>query len=164
MRMELNGVIFMVFLSVCFTIAATSSHVTAINNNISYSANSTMMTTKRILSAVSSNANATSSARFLTYENATFGIKLQYPSNWKKVVEDNSDFKLLLPTNSNEIFHILTTPLPANSNQSLNHYFNRTLDYITGINAGSHIIESGKTVLSGNIPAKWVVINYVFII
>jgi len=32
----------------------------------------------------------TSTVSFLTYENATYGIKMQYPSNWLKGVDDSS--------------------------------------------------------------------------
>ena len=32
----------------------------------------------------------TSTVSFLTYENTTYGIKMQYPSNWLKRVGNNS--------------------------------------------------------------------------
>ena len=31
-----------------------------------------------------SNATTAANAKFLTYENSTLGIKIQYPSNWTK--------------------------------------------------------------------------------
>ena len=51
-------------------------------------------------SASTTAANATS-ANFLTYENSTWGIKIQYPSNWVKQTSGQGVTFAVLPNGTN---------------------------------------------------------------
>ena len=48
-----------------------------------------------------SNTTTTADAKFLTYENSTLGIKIQYPSNWTKQTARGGIAFVVLPTGSN---------------------------------------------------------------
>jgi hypothetical protein len=51
--------------------------------------------------AVSNAMTITTNAKFLTYENSTLGIKIQYPSNWTKQTARDGVAFVVLPTRSN---------------------------------------------------------------
>jgi eukaryotic-like serine/threonine-protein kinase len=48
-----------------------------------------------------SNTTTAADAKFLTYENSTLGIKIQYPSNWTKQTARGGIAFVVLPTGSN---------------------------------------------------------------
>jgi hypothetical protein len=46
------------------------------------------------------NATTTTPGNFLTYDNATLGVKIQYPSNWEKFEQQNNTVLFISPFQS----------------------------------------------------------------
>lgn len=92
---------------------------------------------------------------FYTYENSTFGIRIQYPSDWKKVEDDRG----IWFRTTNESVNLRVESLA---------YLNRTLDNLTKrqINLtaqqfpGQSIIELNSVILRHNYPGHKIVFTY----
>lgn len=92
---------------------------------------------------------------FYTYENSTFGIRIQYPSDWKKVEDDRGVW-------------FRTTNESVNLRVESLAYLNRTLDNLTKrqINLtaqqfpGRSIVELNSVTLRHNYPGIKIVFTY----
>ena len=97
---------------------------------------------------------------FLTYENATLGISIQYPSGWMKVEENGTGVMFISPPdkNNSEASSVMVNVQIANlslfslspSDLSLENYTNLTIEALTSANlivADFNIIESNSTTL-----------------
>jgi eukaryotic-like serine/threonine-protein kinase len=78
----------------------------------------------------------TSTVSFLTYENATYGIKMQYPSNWLKGVDNSST------NNRYEVVATFFSPLESSSD-SYQECVQIVIDISNGldVNLAKYMIE-----------------------
>src|SRR5215212_3991745 len=106
-------------------------------------------------STIAQNPSSFSSSSFLLYENPTYGIKIQYPSNWMASTNQlptyNSIIGFYSPLES------LSDVLPVEFSLSITPYTNNiSLDEYTKITStaleqqGMEITESETTTLAGN--------------
>jgi hypothetical protein len=112
-------------------------------------------------SSQSNSTNSTTAAaapevKFIPYENSTYGIKIQYPSNWIKQESQNQTSSLIVGFNSppGKGFAYITIEggrhLPQNI--SLEQFSNASIDGIRQSFPGFNLTESNATALAG-IPA-----------
>ena len=93
-------------------------------------------------------------AKFNTYNNPNFGIKIQYPSDWD-LEENDSDFDkdviFLVPTSPKKYMDKLSIGiLDAEPNQSLNDLVNELIEFNKKEMTGYEVIESTPIILNGN--------------
>jgi hypothetical protein len=62
----------------------------------------TTTTNSQCASAPNTTATNTTTANFITYENSTWGIKIQYPSNWAKQTTDRAVTFVVPPSGRND--------------------------------------------------------------
>ena len=103
---------------------------------------------------------AGSEVKILPYENSTYGIKIQYPSNWIKQESQNRSSNLIVGFKSppGTAIAYLTikggTQLPQN--MTLEQYNNGSIKVLRQSFPGLNLIESNATTLAG-IPAHKIV-------
>ena len=109
-------------------------------------------------------ANITSTtSNFLTYENPTFGIKLQYPVDWEKVEPSPNEILLSSPTEntSNRLSNYLL--IVANTldiqNITLDEFTSIQIEFLRESFPDLDLIESNATTLAGN-PAHKVIFEH----
>jgi eukaryotic-like serine/threonine-protein kinase len=115
----------------------------------------------------------TTTSKFLTYQNSTYGIKIQYPSDWlykesnagtrsvQTIVTFASPDSVIAPINSTNSLVALTVAvqsLPFH-NLSLNAYTNLNVDNLRQAEPGFHLLASNDTTLAGGPAHK---ITYTF--
>lgn len=94
-------------------------------------------------------------SNFLTYENSTLGVKIQYPSDWKRA-ESNSNITFTSPLASNSDRYREKLELKVNSllqNVTLDEYSSAVIKKLKESSANFRILEVATTTLAGN-PAK----------
>ena len=111
-------------------------------------------------SSNSTTAAAATEVKFIPYENSTYGIKIQYPSNWIKQESQNQTSSFIVGFNSppGTGFAYITIEggrqLPQNV--SLEQFSNASIDGIRQSSPGFNLTESNATALAG-IPAHKIV-------
>ena len=115
-----------------------------------------------------SNAQTTTTTNFLTYQNSTYGIKIQYPSDWlyKEGIASNSSVQTIVTFTSPNLvtaapigigkslvaFTIAVQSLPFH-NLSLNTYTNLNVNTLRQSEPGFQLLMSNDTTLAGGNPA-----------
>jgi hypothetical protein len=98
--------------------------------------------------------------KFLPYENPTYGIKIQYPSNWTKQESQNQSSNLIVGFNSppGSAIGYLTIEggRQVPQNISLEQYTNASINLLRQSFPGFNLAESNATALAG-IPAHKIV-------
>jgi hypothetical protein len=99
-------------------------------------------------SATSSSQLISSTVNFAKYENSSFGMKMDYPADWKKA-EDNrgSWFR-----NGNESMNIRVESLPF-QNQTLDQLTTRQINLTAQQFPAQKILQSNATVIGNNYSA-----------
>ena len=99
---------------------------------------------------------------FFTYENPALGVKIQYPSDWKKEVKDASTVDFFSPKENNSDRYLENLGVQVDSlsqNMTLDEFTSHQIDSLNQSFPNSKIIDSKMTTLAGN-PAHKVVFNY----
>jgi hypothetical protein len=110
--------------------------------------------------ATNSTTGAATEVKFLPYENSTYGIKIQYPSNWTKQESQNQSSNLIVGFNSppGSAIGYLTKEggRQVPQNISLEQYSNASINVVRQSFPGFNMTESNATNLAG-IPAHKIV-------
>jgi len=123
------------------------------------SPNQTMERSIPAISSVSqSNTNQTPSdgiSTFLTYKNPTYGIQIQYPSTWIKVVNQSSHeiVRFISPPGTVHASLGIIVRTGASQLIPLQVYVNAGIDVLKKIFSGFNLINSNATTLGG-VPAQ----------
>ena len=122
-----------------------------IANTLEYS--STLPLQKAIAQAATI---ATTKTNFLTYTNSTYGIRIQYPSNWEKIHTSQSIVAFRSPLNSR--FAIMI-PLSLPQDMTLSAFSNASIKGISKTFESFNLTASSLITIAGNNPAEQIVFN-----
>jgi serine/threonine-protein kinase len=90
-----------------------------------------------------------------TYKNTTFGINLEYPSDWKKVEDDRGSWF----RNTNESVNVRVESM-AYQNRSLDQLALRQMNLTKQQFPGQVLAESNSTTIGHNYPAGKIVFTF----
>jgi hypothetical protein len=109
----------------------------------------------RQASGVPLTSTVTNSVNFSTYQNSSFGIKMQYPSDWKQI----EDFQGSWFRNANESVNVRVESV-AYPNGSLGELTTRQVNLTEHQFPGQVIVESNETTIGDNYTAHKIVFTY----
>lgn len=92
---------------------------------------------------------------FSTYQNSTFGIRMQYPSDWKKVEDDRGSWF----RNTNESVNVRVESITY-QNQTLDQLRTRQIKLTGQQFPGRVLMESNATTIGDNYPAHKIVFTF----
>ena len=111
-------------------------------------------------SSNSTTAAAATEVKFIPYENSTYGIKIQYPSNWIKQESQNQTSSLIVgfnsPPGTGFAYFTIEGGRQLPQNISLEQFSNASIDGVRHSFPGFNLTESNETALAG-IPAHKIV-------
>jgi hypothetical protein len=98
---------------------------------------------------------------FLTYQNSILGVKLQYPSNWKRAESNNNITFIPQLVNSSDRHHakFIISVKGLFQNETLGEYSNGLIKKLKDNSPNIRILEAGPTNLAGNPAYKAVFTN-----
>ena len=106
--------------------------------------------------ATNSTTGAGPEVKFLPYENSTYGIRIQYPSNWIKQESQNQSSNLIVgfksPPGTRFAYITIERGGHVPQNISLEQFSNATINELRQLFPGFNLTESNSTTLAG-IPA-----------
>jgi hypothetical protein len=110
--------------------------------------------------ATNSTTGAGPEVKFLPYENSTYGIRIQYPSNWIKQESQNQSSNLIVgfksPPGNGFAYITIERGGHVPQNISLEQFSNATINELRQSFPGFNLTESNSTTLAG-IPAHEIV-------
>lgn len=105
--------------------------------------------------AVTSPSLVVNAANFSTYENASLGVKIQYPSDWKKIEDSRGSWF----RNMNESVNLRIESLPF-LNGSLDELGIRQINLTEQQFPGQNLIESNETTIGNKYAAHRILFTY----
>jgi eukaryotic-like serine/threonine-protein kinase len=107
----------------------------------------------------SNNTNTTSNTTFITYENSTRGIKIDYPKDWTPMIQYGLAFLSPKENNSDTFREGLTVAKGHHGNESISTLAATVLKFYNSSLPSFKLVESKGTTFHGN-PAQSLVYTF----
>jgi tetratricopeptide (TPR) repeat protein len=108
--------------------------------------------------------NGGSTGSFLTYENPTYGITMQYPSNWKETpapqIEGNKPIVKLIPDTQEAYVEVYITIFVYDLSPQVTTQEELNVQNIDFVQRNARILDSGPTTISGGNSAYYFEISF----
>ena len=104
-----------------------------------------LQTIQKMIDSFEISIGITSGNPFITYQNNSTGIKIQYPSNWQRTEDDNGNSVLFISPSesiSDKVLESLSIRVSASNNIPLSKLANQTINYYKQNYNDFHLIQS----------------------